>query len=270
MKFAICNETFENWKQDDAFACIAELGYAGVEIAPFTISNDVRDVPVEGRRRLRKMVEDAGLVVTGLHWLLAKTTGLHLTSPDPAVRKRTADYVIELIHFCADLGGAVMVFGSPKQRDLLQGITFEQGVSLAAEIFRQTMATAEERKVTIAFEPLARKETNFMNTAAQAVELIGAVNHPQFRLHLDVKAMSDMGKPIPEIIRESKQHVVYFHANDPDGHGPGTSGLDHRPFAAALKEIGYDGWVSVEVFDYKPDPRAIAENAMKYLEATYA
>src|SRR5512139_230569 len=108
MKFAICNETFDGWKQDDAFACIAELGYQGVEVAPFTIANDVREIPLQGRQRLRRLAEENGLVVTGLHWLLAKTTGLHLTSPDPAVRRQTAGYVIELIHFCADLGGETM------------------------------------------------------------------------------------------------------------------------------------------------------------------
>lgn len=270
MKYAICNETFENWKQDDVFACIAELGYAGVEIAPFTITNDVRDVPREGRIRLRKMVENSGLVVTGLHWLLAKTDGFHLTSPDPAVRKNTADYVIELIRFCSDLGGKVMVFGSPKQRDLQQGVSYPQGLSFATEVFRQTMSVAESCDVTIAFEPLARCETNFINTADQALELIERVAHDRFQLHLDVKAMCDMGKPVPQIIRENKQHAVYFHANDPDGHGPGTSGLDHKPFAAALKENRYEGWVSVEVFDYKPDPRLIAADAIAYLKTTYA
>lgn len=269
MKFAICNETFENWKQDDVFACIAELGYTGVEIAPFTISSDVRDVPKEGRKKLRRMAEQNGLVVSGLHWLLARTTGLHLTSPDPAVRERTADYLGELIEFCSDLGGAVLVFGSPKQRDLLEGVSMQQGMEYASGVFRQVLPLAEARKVTIAFEPLARRETNFMNTAAEATELIEAVAHPNFQLHLDVKAMCDMGKPVPQIIQDNRTHVVYYHANDPDGHGPGSSGLDHRPFAAALKEIGYDGWVSVEVFDYKPDPRQIAAEAMKYLTAVY-
>lgn len=270
MKFAICNETFENWKQDDAFACAAELGYHGIEIAPFTVANDVRDIPVEGRKRLRKAAEDAGLAVTGLHWLLAKTTGLHLTSPDPNTRKRTAEYLIELTKFCSDLGGQVMVFGSPKQRDVLTNVTHEQAIESAAEVFKQVMPVAESRRVTIAMEPLARKETNFLNTADQAVELIERVDHPHFRLHLDVKAMSDMGKPVPQIIRENKKYTVYYHANDPDGHGPGTSGLDHKPFADALKATGYNGWVSVEVFDYKPDPRTIAANAIEYLKRVYA
>ncbi len=269
MKFAICNETFENWKQDDVFACVAELGYTGVEIAPFTVAHDVREVPYEGRVRLRRLVEQSGLVVTGLHWLLAKTTGLHLTSPDPDVRARTTDYLIELVKFCSDLGGTIMVFGSPKQRDRLEGVSSEQALRFATEVFQHTMPIAESRKVTIAFEPLARRETNFINTADEASELIRRVSHPHFRLHLDVKAMCDMGRPVPELIRASKRQIAYYHANDPDGHGPGHSGLDHRPFAAALREIGYDGWVSVEVFDYKPDPRAIAAKAMRYLETVY-
>lgn len=269
MKFAICNETFDQWKQDDVFACIAELGYQGVEIAPFTIAHDVREIPHEGRLRLRKLAEQNGVTVTGLHWLLAKTTGLHLTSPDPGVRRRTAEYVIELIRFCSDLGGSIMVFGSPKQRDLIEGVSFAQGLQFAAEVFKQVMPIAESRKVTIAIEPLARKETNFLNTADQAVELIHMVSHANFQLHLDVKAMSDMGKPVPQIIRENRKHVVYYHANDPNGRGPGTSGLDHTPFGDALREIRYNGWVSVEVFDYKPDPRIIAAEARAVLKKAY-
>lgn len=269
MKFAICNETFDRWNLDDAFACIAELGYQGVEIAPFTIASDVRDIPHEGRLRLRKLADQNGLTVTGLHWLLAKTNGLHLTSPDPGVRQRTAEYVIELIRFCSDLGGSTMVFGSPKQRDLIEGVSFAQGLRHAADVFTRVMPIAESRKVTIAIEPLARKETNFLNTTDHAVELIHMVAHAQFRLHLDVKAMSDMGRPVPQIIRENRKHAVYFHANDPNGRGPGASGLDHKPFGDALREIGYDGWVSVEVFDYKPDPRTIAADAMEVLKKAY-
>ncbi len=269
MRFAVCNETFENWKLDDVFACVAELGYSGIEIAPFTIATDVRDVPNQGRTRLRRLADREGLQVTALHWLLAKTSGLHLTSADAGVRQLTAEYLVELIRFCSDLGGEVMVFGSPKQRDLLNGMPYEDGLRNACEVFQKILPIAEERRVTIAFEPLARRETNFINTADQAIELVQRVAHPNFRLHLDVKAMCDMGKPLAQIIRESSRHLAYFHANDPDGRGPGTSGLDHQPIAAALREVAYAGWVSVEVFDYKPDPRAIASHAIGYLNAIY-
>lgn len=270
MKFAICNETFDGWSHPDALACAASLGYTGIEVAPFTLDADVRRISAAQRAEFRNLARTKGLTIAGLHWLLARTEGLHLTSGDPEVRVRTADYLVELIRFCADLGGTVMVFGSPKQRDLQPGVTFEEGATRAAEVFSRVMAAAESAGVTIALEPLARTETNFINTASQGMEIIRRVGHPRFRLHLDVKAMSDEGRPVEGIIREFGKHAAHFHANDPNARGPGTSGLDHAPFAAALREIGYDGWVSVEVFHYKPDPRAIAADAMTYLKRVYA
>src|SRR5215218_8862176 len=98
MKFAICNETFGNRPFADTFSTIRKLGYTGVEIAPFTFAPadepfDLRSVPAERIVEARLMAEDAGLEVIGLHWLLAKTEGYYLTSPDPTVRRRTGEYL---------------------------------------------------------------------------------------------------------------------------------------------------------------------------------
>ena len=76
------------------------------------------------------MVEDAGLETIGLHWLLAKTEGFYLTSPDAAVRRATGDYLKALAEATRDLGGSLMVLGSPKQRDLLPGVTYDQAADL--------------------------------------------------------------------------------------------------------------------------------------------
>jgi sugar phosphate isomerase/epimerase len=119
MKFAICNETFGDWPFDKAFALAAQCGYTGLEIAPFTIRNNVTDIPASDRVQIRRLAERNGLTILGLHWLLAKTEGFHLTSAEPEVRRKTADYLGELACFCADLGGSLLVFGSPKQRNLL-------------------------------------------------------------------------------------------------------------------------------------------------------
>ena len=98
MKFAICNETFGERPVADTFSTIRKLGYTGVEIAPFTFAPrsepfDIRNVPAEQIVEMRMMAEDAGLDVVGLHWILAKTEGYYLTSPDPTVRRHTADYL---------------------------------------------------------------------------------------------------------------------------------------------------------------------------------
>src|SRR5579872_2577606 len=95
-RYAICNETFEGWDHARVCRFVAELGYTGLEVAPFTLAARVTDVTPERRRELRRQAEDCGLTLLGLHWLLAKTEGLHLTSADESTRRRTGDYLVEL------------------------------------------------------------------------------------------------------------------------------------------------------------------------------
>src|SRR5436853_478014 len=163
MRYAICNETFGGWDHARVCRFVAGLGYTGLELAPFTLAERITDVPAGRRRELRLQAEDSGLEIIGLHWLLAKTTGLMLTSPE---------------------------------------------------------------------EP----------------DVIRRVDHPAFRLHLDVKAMSTESSPAPELIRRHRAETYHFHANDPNRRGPGFGETDFVPIFRALKEADYRGWVSVEVF----------------------
>src|SRR6516165_2481146 len=116
MRYAICNETFEGWDHARVFRFVAGLGYQGLELAPFTLAPRITDVAPERRRELRRQAEECGIQIIGLHWLLAKTEGFHLTSPDEKVRRRTAAYLVDLARCCRELGGEVLVFGSPAQR----------------------------------------------------------------------------------------------------------------------------------------------------------
>lgn len=266
MKFAICNELYVDWPMDQAFAHAAGLGYTGVEIAPFTINTNAFDISAERRNQVRETAEANGLEVIGLHWLLAKTDGLHLTSDDSDVRKRTGQYVCELARLCRDLGGKVMVFGSPPQRNLRDGVSEQQGFDYAVEVFKTSAPTLEACGVTLALEPLGPEEGNFMLTAESGIELAKAVDSPNVKLHLDVKAMSTESKPISEIIRDSKDWLVHFHANDPNRRGPGMGDVDFIPIFDALREIKYDGWVSVEVFDYEPGPDSLAGDSIRYMQ----
>jgi sugar phosphate isomerase/epimerase len=270
MRFAICNETFQDWPLDKALALAAECGYQGIEIAPFTIDNDVRKVSGIRRREIRRQADKAGLEIVGLHWLLAKTEGYHLTSPDADVRRRTAEYLGELARFCADLGGKVIVFGSPKQRDLLPGVSREDAMKYAADVLAAAVPTLKKTGTRLALEPLAPKDTNFMNTAADAVELIGMVNSPQCRLLLDCNAMSSEPTPIPDLIRKYAAMLIHFHANDPNLQGPGFGNLDFVPIFQALRDVNYEGWVSVEVFDYTPGVEALARKSIEYMKKCLA
>ena len=267
MKFAICNETFQDWPFDRAFAFAAECGYTGIEMAPFTIADDVTEIPAQKRAEVRRQAEAAGLEIVGLHWLLAKTEGLYITSPDADTRRRTAEYFGQLARFCADLGGKVMVCGSPQQRNLLPGVSHEEAMEYAADVFRTAVPVLEETGVMIALEPLAPAETDFMQTAADAVRLAEMIGSPQVRLHLDCKAMSSESIEIAELIRRNRSLLIHFHANDPNLRGPGFGQLDFMPIFGALGEIDYRGWVSVEVFDYEPGVERLVRESIEYMRA---
>jgi sugar phosphate isomerase/epimerase len=267
MKFAICNETFQDWPMDRACAFAAECGYTGIEIAPFTLAARAGDVSHAQREAIRRQAEAAGLEVVGLHWLLAKTEGYHLTSPDAAVRKRTADYLADLALLCGDLGGRVMVLGSPVQRNLAAGVTMAQGMAYAADVLCAVLPVLETNSVVLALEPLGPQETNFLLTAAEAVELIDRLSSPQVRLHLDCKAMATEATPIVDLIRRNRDVLAHFHANDPNRQGPGFGSLDFVPIFKVLEEIRYGGWVSVEVFDYAPGVERLARESIAYMRA---
>lgn len=266
MKFAICNETFQDWPFDRAFAFARECGYTGVEIAPFTMALNARDIPASQRAEVRRQADAAGLQVIGLHWLLAKTEGFYLTSPDPDVRRRTIDYVQDLARLCRELGGSIMVFGSPLQRNLLPGVSHEQAMQYAAEVFQAAMPVLEELDVTLAVEPLGPAEGNFLLTAAAGRKLCEMVGSAHCRLHLDCKAMSTEDRPIADIIRENARLLAHFHANDANKLGPGMGQIDFHPIFQALGEIDYQGWVSVEVFDYSPGVERLVRGSIDYMQ----
>lgn len=269
MKYAVCNELFENWAFGDACRKAAELGYTGVEIAPFTLAPTVRDLSDADRRRARAEAEAAGLEVVGLHWLFARTEGYSATSPDLTIRERTAEYLGDLAHACIDLGGKLLVFGSPPARKMPPGAGRAEATANFVDTIRRTVPALERHGVLLLLEPLAPTETDFLNDADHAEEILDAVGHPLVRLHLDCKAMSAESAPIPEVVRAHRKHMLHFHANDPNKRGPGMGDLEFAPILQTLKDLEYEGWISVEVFDFAPDPVTIARESIDYLIRTW-
>lgn len=270
MKFAVCNEMFGKSEIEWVIRFAAETGFSGVEVAPFTLAESVTEVPRERRKQIRAAAEKAHVQIVGLHWLLVSPKGLCLNSLNENVRKRTFDYFCHLIDFCADLGGSIMVVGSPKQRNVPDGIPRDRPWRVTKQFFIDCLPVAKKRAVTICIEPLARDETNFINTAAEALKLIEEIGSAYFKLHLDVKAMHDEARPIEAIIESSRGYLAHFHANDSNRKGPGFGDTDFVPIFRALKETGYDGYVSIEAFDYGPDPLVMAKEGLAYLKKCHA
>jgi len=265
MRYAICNETFEGWDHPRICRTVAELGYKGLELAPFTLAPRITDVTTKQRQQLRREAEACGIQIIGLHWLLAKTEGLQLTSPDANVRQRTAEYLVELARCCQEVGGELMVFGSPAQRRIPAGHTRAQAADFAVDTLQRAVPGIAAAGIKFCLEPLSPPDADFVNTCAEGVQILDRINHPNFVLHLDVKAMSTDDAPVPDLIRRYAVRTGHFHANDNNLRGPGFGAVDFVPIFQALKETGYSGWVSVEVFDYKPDPETIARESIRYM-----
>lgn len=266
MRFAVCNEMFEGWQLRDVFREARRIGFEGVELAPFTLSDSPLDIATGERGAIRATAQDTGIEIVGLHWLLAKTEGLHLTGADAVVRKRTSDYLCGLVQLCADVGGKVLVLGSPQQRSLQPGVTPDQAYDNAREALIPVARLLEDLGVILCIEPLGPEETDFLNTADDAWRLAQAIGSPAVKIILDVKAMSTEPLSIESVIARHAAHAGHVHLNDPNRRGPGFGEQDFVPVIAALNRAGYDGYASVEVFDFKPDPVTIAERSFAYLQ----
>lgn len=265
LPIAICNELFEGWSLARICQFCRPLGYSGLELAPFTLGQEPTRLAPSHIRAVKQTVVEEGMQIVGLHWLLAKTNGLHLTVKDTSIRAKTAEYLSKLVELCADLGGRVLVLGSPLQRSFPDGTSHDDAAKRAVETLSLVVPKLEQSGLVLAIEPLGPQETNFLQTAASAVELIGQLGSKNVQLHLDVKAMSTEAISISEILRQHGSALAHFHANDPNRLGPGMGAVDYRAFWPALIESGYRSWVSVEVFDFSPGPEAIARQSISYL-----
>ncbi len=268
MKIALCNEVFGAMPLERQCELAAQFGYDGLEIAPFTLAETPDRIDHAEAARIRKVVESFGLVVTGLHWLLVKPSGLSLTDPSAAVRTRTLDVVSRLVSLCAELGGTVLVHGSPKQRQVAAGETHAVARARLRDFLADAARLAEAHGVVYCLEPLSAKETELVNTVAQAAEIIREVDSPALRTMIDCSAAGQSeAVSLPELIDFWMPTGLIGHVqvNDPNRRGPGQGEMRFAPIFAALERNGYDGTVAVEPFDYVPDGPGVAAFAGGYI-----
>lgn len=267
MRFSICNEAFENWTWSDTVRAIAEAGYDGVEIAPFTLTDSVTDLSPTERETIRKQAQDVGLEIVGLHWLFVSPKGLHTTTDDEAIRQRTTAYLQELIRFCGDLGGKAMVVGSPKQRDVEEGVAYEVAWQRFVDMIAACCDLAAERDVILCMEALPSDQSNFVTSLAEAVEMVQEVNHPNFQTMFDVHNARLETEPLPDLVRRYISYIKHVHVNEMDGGHPGSGDFDFGSILRVLGEENYQRYVSVEAFDFSSGAEFIARESLRYLKA---
>jgi D-psicose/D-tagatose/L-ribulose 3-epimerase len=264
-RLAVCNETFGTVPLADACRLARACGYSGVEIAPATLSDDPASLPAPRRRELREAIDAAGIRYIGLHALLSAPKGLHITTPDIAARRRSWEYFRRLIDLCADLGpGGIMVLGSGKQRSTTAGATVADAEARLSDGLAELAPAAAARGVTILLEPLAPHLSDVVTSLGRAAAIAAQVGSPAVATMFDFHNAVAETVPLAALIKQYFAQLRHVHLNELDGRHPGTGRYDFRPVLQALKDLGYRGWISLEVFDFSAGGETIARDSARF------
>jgi sugar phosphate isomerase/epimerase len=269
MRLALCNEVLRPLDFAAQCALARDLGYDGVELAPFTLDDDPQRIDATRADHLRRTADEAGIAITGLHWLLVAPEGLSITSPDAGVRRRTAEFMCALVDLCAALGGRYLVHGSPAQRRVPAGSTHAEAWSRAADCFAQAGERAASRGLLYLVEPLPADETDLVNTLHEASRMVADARVRGLGLVLDTKsvALSETQSAAEVASRWVPTGMIgHVQLNDRNRRAPGQGGDRFAPLLAALLRHGYEGDLAIEPFDYVPDGPTQAARAIGYVK----
>jgi D-psicose/D-tagatose/L-ribulose 3-epimerase len=267
LKHAMCNEAFQSTPFVEECRTLKSAGYEGIEIAPFTLAPDPVDITAEQRRQYRRIIQDEGLQFAGLHWLMVSPKGLHVTTPDKALRARSWGHIRNLIDLCADLGpDGVMVFGSPQQRSTTGGLTRQEATRNYIEGLAAVAPQAEDRGVTVLVEALPVGQSDVVQNLAEAVAIVQEIDSSAIRTMFDTHNAVDESEPHPALVERYFAFLRHVHVNEMDGRYPGTGDYDFGALFETLIRLDYRHWVSLEVFDFKPGAAEIARQSIAHLQ----
>jgi sugar phosphate isomerase/epimerase len=267
MRVSLCNEVIGELSFERQCELAAALGYDGLEIAPMTLADDPVRLTDAHIAELRRAASDAGVAITGLHYVLRAPAGLSITSADATQRQRTIEVMRALCGLCAELGGKILVHGSPDQRKLDPGDE-EDGRKRGVDCFAAVAGAAQAAGVTYCVEPLARNQTAFVNTVQEAADIVRRIGNPALRTMIDCSAAGQAeAEPVDALVRRwlPSGLIAHVHFNDPNRRGPGEGELAFGPILAALRDGRYKGNASIEPFVYLPDGPACAARGIGYI-----
>jgi D-psicose/D-tagatose/L-ribulose 3-epimerase len=216
---------------------------------------------------LAEIMRSEGLTFVGLHWLMVSPKGLHVTTPDETLRARSWQHIRNLIDLCADLGpDGVMIFGSPLQRSTTGGLTREQATRNYVGGLKDVASQAEDRGVTILVEALPKAQSDVVLTLDEAAGIVHEIGSPAIQTMFDTHNAVDEAEAHTALIEKHFDVIKHVHVNEMDGRYPGTGDYDFGALLKKLQALDYEGWVSLEVFDFKPSAGEIAQSSYNYLK----
>ncbi len=244
MKFAVSNIALTSYEHGDELTAVAAVGMAGIEVAPSRAWRDTwHGLTGPQVSDYRQQAERAGLQIIGLHSLLYDQPALKLFGADTD-DSLLLDFMVHLSAVCRDLGGRTLIWGAGRRRgNLPQPEARDRAIAFLVRLCDRVTGHG----TVFCFEPLGPADDDFINKASDALDLVTAVDHPALRIQLDAKALVENGEAELATFATVRSQLTHFHANEPGFGVLGCTGaVNHKALGNCLRNVGYDGWVSIE------------------------
>ena len=277
MKYALCNELFGKMDLAASAEITRKAGYGGIEFAPYTVFGSFSPADVQaGIKNIKLALTENDLSFVGFHWLMVgpqynvkgEELLFSLVSPDKARREIALDRIKLLLSAAGELGGGVLILGSPKSRGSVPGQSAEE----AFAIFRDGISSLGDFAVScnsiLLPEHLDHGQCNVLNTLEEAQDIVNYASSPGISGMFDFHNSGDETESWEALIRKYKEIIKHVHINEWDGGPPGTGKSDYAPSFRTLREIGFDGWVSMEIFSEPENPALLITDALEFMLKT--
>ncbi|MDG4764351.1 sugar phosphate isomerase/epimerase [Solwaraspora sp. WMMD406] len=264
MKVAVSNIAWEPVDDEKVADLLRHAGVAGIEVAPTKIWPDLAAATLDQARAYGQSWARAGLPVVAAQSLLYGRPDLTLFGPD---REEFVAYLCRVIDLCAAMGATALVFGSPRNRQR-HGLPVETADDIAADVFGRLAHRADAAGTSLCLEANpAAYGADYLTRAEEAATLVATVDSPGLRLHLDTACMALAGDDAGASVHRFAPLLRHAHLSEPDLGPVGTPDHRHAEFVAALRTVGYQGYVSVEMRPSDGDRVAAVERAARYAVA---
>ncbi len=271
MKLVVSNIAWTNEEEPAVAELLRSLGVRYVEIAPTKKWDDPTQAAAEDIKACKAFWQSYGIEIVAFQSMLFNRPDLKLFDRDDN-RQATLGYLKKFIGVAGLFDARVMVFGSPKNRQR-GDLTLEQAEQIAVSFFDELGTVAQAASTVFCVEPNAPQYAcDFVTTAKEGIALVQAVGNPGFGLHLDIACMTLAGDDVVESIKAAAPYLRHFHISSPMlEQVEARQDVAHEQAAQALRDIGYDQYVSIEM-----RPAATGENlarvetAVRFAQGIYS
>jgi sugar phosphate isomerase/epimerase len=274
MRLAFSTNAYLRHPFDEAAQRIAAIGYSGLELladVPHAWPAGLLDVQKQG---ILKSIERAGLAFSNINAFMMNAVNDYrqpywypsFIEPNPVYRRVRIDHTRRALSLCAELGAPHITTepGGP----IAPGQSRQDAIDLFVEVLKPLAEHAHDLGVLLLIEP---EPDLLLETTEQYLEVAERLNAPSIGLNFDVGHAFCVKEDLPRAIAKLATHIRHYHVEDIAASRvhhhlvPGTGAIDFVEVIQAIRQTGYDGWVTVELYPFIEDPDAAARSALSIL-----